>query len=92
MNTGSRNLLAAATLIATMTIVPAIRAADSPPPAMPAAAVTVYVGMSLGKNAAAKEINAMHAKMEKDGWRFADLEAQTENGDTEGVWLTYTKP
>ena len=34
----------------------------------------------------------MHAKMEKDGWRFADLEAQTENGDTEGVWLTYTKP
>jgi len=30
--------------------------------------------------------------MEKDGWRFADLETNSENGDTEGFWLTYTKP
>ena len=45
-----------------------------------------------GKSAGAKDVNEMHAKMEKDGWRFADLEAQTENGDTEGIWLTYTKP
>jgi hypothetical protein len=29
--------------------------------------------------------------MEKDGWRFANLEVHTENGDTKGAWVTYTK-
>lgn len=89
MNTGYRNLLAAITLAAALIAAPAALAADEP---APTAAVTVYVGMHYGKNGAAKDINAMHAKMEKDGWRFADLESNSENGDTEGFWLTYTKP
>ena len=89
MNTACRNLLTATILTAAMAIAPATHAADPP---MATTAVTVYVGMPLGKKAGAKDVNAMHAKMEKDGWRFTDLEANTENGDTEGVWLTYTKP
>ena len=89
MSIGFRNLLTATAVTAAMAIAPAGDAADQP---MPTATITVYVGMSLGKKAGAKDVNEMHAKMEKDGWRFADLEAQTENGDTEGVWLTYTKP
>ena len=89
MKTGCRNLLAVATLTAAMAVAPAIQAADPP---LPTTTVTVYVGMTFGKKAGAKDVNAMHAKMEKDGWRFASLEANTENGDTEGVWLTYTKP
>ena len=88
MNIGFRNLLTATAVTAALAIAPAAHAADQP---MPTATTTVYVGMSLGKKAGAKDINEMHTKMEKDGWRFADLEAQTENGDTEGVWLTYTK-
>jgi hypothetical protein len=39
----------------------------------------------------AKDVNELHAKMEKDGWRFASMVAHTENGDTEGVWVTYTR-
>ncbi|MGH8134762.1 MAG: hypothetical protein ACRER4_00305 [Steroidobacteraceae bacterium] len=89
MKTGYRNLLAAATLATAMNAAPATQAAEPP---MPTATVTVYVGMPLGKKAGAKDVNAMHAKMEKDGWRFADLESNNENGDTEGVWLTYTRP
>ena len=89
MNAGCRKLLAAATLAAAIVTAPAALAADPP---MPTTAVTVHVGMPIGKSTGAKDVNAMHAKMEKDGWRFADPEAQTENGDTEGLWLTYTKP
>ena len=84
-----RKLFATATLATAMVTAPAAQAADPP---MPTTTVTVYVGMPLGKKAGAKDVNAMHAKMEKDGWRFADLESNNENGDTEGVWLTYTKP
>ena len=80
--------LIATALAASLAATPAIAAE---PPAG-AKTVTVYLGTSLGKKMAAKDINEMHAKMEKDGWRFVDLEAQLENGDTEGVWLTYTRP
>ncbi|MCU0975238.1 MAG: hypothetical protein MUC71_02860 [Steroidobacteraceae bacterium] len=52
--------------------------------------VTVYV-MAHGGKEMAKDINASHAAMEAQGWRFADLEIHTENGDTEGAWITYTK-
>ena len=89
MNTEFRKLMIAVTLTTAITAAPAALAADPP---MPTTAVTVYVGMPFGKSAGAKDVNAMHAKMEKDGWRFADLETNNENGDTEGVWLTYTKP
>ncbi len=33
----------------------------------------------------------MHAKMGAEGWRFASLAAHTENGDTEGLWVTYVR-
>ena len=89
MNTGNHNLLAAVTLSAALAAAPAALAADQPAPTV---AVTVYISMHYGKNSAAKDINAMHAKMEKDGWRFADMETNSENGDTEGFWLTYTRP
>ena len=68
------------------------QAAFASEPAAPAKTVTVYVGMTFGKKKAAEEINATHVKMEKDGWRFADMETNTENGDTEGFWVTYTRP
>jgi len=29
--------------------------------------------------------------MEKDGWRFADLEVYTENGDMQGIFVTYVR-
>jgi len=91
MNTGFyRPLIFAA--IAAAAITPATLAADQTTPTASATAVTVYIGMHFGKNSAAKDINAMHAKMEKDGWRFADMETNSENGDTEGFWVTYIRP
>lgn len=51
---------------------------------------TVYVS-GHGGSTLAKEINELHGKMEQQGWKFADMEVHTENGDTEGFWITYTK-
>ena len=52
--------------------------------------VTVYVSAHGGKEMARK-INASHVEMEAAGWRFAEVDIHTENGDTEGAWITYTK-
>jgi ABC-type glycerol-3-phosphate transport system substrate-binding protein len=92
MNIGNRNPLVAVTLVAALAAASAALAADQAAPATAATAVTVYISMHYGKKSAAKDMNAMHEKMEKDGWRFADLETNSENGDTEGVWITYVKP
>jgi hypothetical protein len=89
MNTGNFNLLAAITLTAALAAAPAALATDQP---AATTAITVYISMHFGKKDAARDMNAMHAKMEKDGWRFADMEGNSENGDTEGFWVTYTKP
>jgi len=83
-----RNLLNAAVMAATLATAPAALAAE-PPKAT--TVVTVYINAH-GGGSIAKEANASHAKMEKEGWRFADLEVHGENGDTEGVWITYVKP
>lgn len=63
-------------------------AADGQPPAHKA--VTVHVDGHLG-GGLAKKVNEMHAKMEAEGWRFAGLVAHTENGATEGLWVTYVR-
>jgi hypothetical protein len=83
-----RNLLTAAVMATTLATAPAALAAD-PPKAT--TVVTVYINAH-GGNSIAKEANESHAKMEKDGWRFESLEVHGENGDTEGVWITYVKP
>jgi hypothetical protein len=38
-----------------------------------------------------KAINALHAKMEAQGWRYQDMSVYTEDGDLEGVFVTYTR-
>jgi hypothetical protein len=87
MNTEHRKLLAAAVMAATLAAAPAALAAE-PPKAT--TVVTVYINAH-GGGSIARETNESHAKMEKEGWRFADLEVHAENGDTEGVWVTYVK-
>lgn len=37
------------------------------------------------------KVNELHAKMEQQGWKFADLQIHSENSDTKGVLVTYTK-
>jgi hypothetical protein len=88
MKTELKQTLAAA--IATAVLVAAPAGAADKKKETADTIMTVYVSAHGGKEMA-KDINASHAAMEAQGWRFADLEIHTENGDTEGAWITYTK-
>ena len=56
-------------------------------------AITVFQDVSrVGrKDGAAKNMTQRHEKMARTGWRFADMEVYTENGDLEGFYLSYTR-
>lgn len=77
-------------LVAALTalLAPAPARAAEPPRA--ATIITIYVNAHTG-HGLEKDVNALHARMEQEGWKFADLEPHLENGDTEGAWVTYTK-
>jgi hypothetical protein len=88
MKTRLKDALLASLLTALVAAPPAASAADERP--LAATVVTVYVSAHTGRGVA-REVNELHAKMEKDGWKFAAFAPHMENGDTEGVWVTYTK-
>jgi hypothetical protein len=88
------------TLLAIFLSSPALRAqeaVDAPPAAEPAMGceetITVFQDVSgIGrKERAAKNMTQRHAAMARDGWRFADMEVYTENGDLEGFYLSYVR-
>ena len=79
------------TSVATVALVAAPADAAKPKPKEFAdTMVTVYIS-GHGGSTVAKKANEMHVKMEAMGWRFAAMEVHTENSDTEGAWITYTK-
>jgi hypothetical protein len=80
-------LLVVAIAMAGATLVPRSLAADQDKAVN---VVTIHVKAHTGSGVA-KGVNELHAKMEKEGWRFASMVAHYENGDTEGVWVTYTR-
>ncbi|HSM69285.1 MAG TPA: hypothetical protein VK830_06185, partial [Xanthomonadales bacterium] len=57
-------------------------------------ATTVFQDVSLlgRKDRAAVNMTRRHAEMAEQGWRFADSAIYTENGDLEGMFLTYVRP
>ncbi len=95
MNTANRKLTIVATILGLATGVAAMLAwaggQDGIVEAKKPAAMTVHVG-GHGGDGIAKKLNELHVKMAGDGWQFADMEPHSENGDTEGAWVTYTKP
>jgi hypothetical protein len=52
--------------------------------------ITVYLGAHTGRGIE-REINDLHGRMEREGWRFAQMVPHVENSDTEGVWVTYVR-
>ena len=56
-------------------------------------AKTVFQDVSMmgRKDRAAKNMTQRHEKMAVEGWRFADMEVLSENGDLEGFFLSYTR-
>jgi hypothetical protein len=57
-------------------------------------ATTVFHDVSrIGrKDRAAANMTRRHAEMAERGWRFVDSAIYTENGDLEGLFLTYVRP
>jgi hypothetical protein len=55
-----------------------------------ATAKTVWVD-GKGQSSMASDVSKMHAKMDAEGWRFADLEVYTEDGDMKGMFVTYVR-
>jgi len=80
--------VAASVLAAAMLMATATHAKDEPPPAQNV--TTVWVG-GKGQTQFAEKSNEMHAAMEAKGWKFADMEIYTEDGDMQGAFITYTR-
>ncbi|MEY4762641.1 MAG: hypothetical protein RLZZ200_2497 [Pseudomonadota bacterium] len=52
--------------------------------------VTRFVDKGSAKSVI-KAINKMHAEMEAKGWVYRDMGVYTEDGDLEGLFVTYVK-
>ena len=64
-----------------------VRAADSPPPA----AVTIFVNKGMSGKSVADALNKMHADWYAKGYTFSAMESYIEDGDLEGMWVTYVR-
>lgn len=94
MKSEKRNLkvvAAAAGIAAGLSAMLAWSMGDAESAAVAPPVITVHVD-GHGGDGIAKKINEMHAKMTREGWVFAHLAPHSENADTEGAWVTYTKP
>lgn len=55
--------------------------------------VTIHVDATFGmrKDGLARAITRAHAAFAAEGYAFADLELHVENGDVQGVFITYRR-
>ncbi len=81
------SVLLAATVLALAAVPSHARDKDAPPAKN---VVTVYVKKG-SPGGLEREINKLHAKMEAEGWSYQDLGVYTEDGDLEGLFVTYVK-
>lgn len=81
----------AAVVFAAWTLIAApVAAQDSPPDSPEAKTRTVWVD-GKGQKGMADKVNKLHTQMNAEGWTFADLEVYEENGDMEGLFVTYVR-
>jgi hypothetical protein len=78
-------LVAAATLI--IASAQTAWSADAP---VAKTAVTVFVSKG-SASSVTKSLNQLHAKMEADGWVYRDMGVYTEDGDLQGIFVTYVR-
>ena len=79
--------LFAAAILTALCVQPALAADPAPAKSM----VTVFISKG-SASAVTKALNEMHAKMEADGWAYKDMGVYTENGDLQGLFVTYVRP
>ena len=53
-------------------------------------AKTVWID-GKGQSSMADKVNKLHADMQAKGWRFESLEVYTEDGDMQGLFVTYVR-
>ena len=63
-----------------------VRASESAPPA----AVTIFVNKGMTGSSVADALNKAHAEWYAKGYTFAAMDSYIEDGDLEGMWVTYT--
>lgn len=51
---------------------------------------TVFVNKG-SASSVTKALNKLHAKMEAEGWSYAEMEVYVEDGDLEGIFVTYVR-
>ena len=51
---------------------------------------TVFIDKG-SAGAVVKALNKSHAKMEAEGWTYVDMGVYTEDGDLEGIFVTYVR-
>jgi len=44
-----------------------------------------------GQSNFAEKLNKIHGAMEAEGWKFSDSEIYTEDGDMQGMFVTYVR-
>lgn len=82
-----KKILAASVAALSLLAAGAAGAADKkPPPTIK----TVWLG-GKGQSSMADSVNKLHAEMAAKGWRFVDLDIYTENGDMQGMFVTYDR-
>jgi hypothetical protein len=78
--------VAVATLLGGVAVMK-VRAADPQPPA----SVTIFVNKSMSGASLATALNKEHARWNDKGYTFAAMDSYIEDGDLQGMWVTYTK-
>jgi hypothetical protein len=76
-----------AATVAVLAFQPAL-AADKIPPAQNV--ITKFVNKG-SASAVLAAMNKLHAEMEAQGWVYSDMAVYTEDGDLEGLFVTYIK-
>jgi hypothetical protein len=77
---------AAALMTAALAFQPAVAAE----PEAAKSITTVFVNKG-SVSSVTKALNKLHAKMEAEGWAYSDMEVYTEDGDLEGIFVTYVR-
>jgi hypothetical protein len=77
-------------VIATLALFGSTTALAAEPPREAATMKTVFVDKG-SASSVTKAVNALHAKMEADGWVVQNVSVYTEDGDLEGLFVTYVR-
>lgn len=78
--------LVGAAVLSALCFQPALAADPAPAKNM----VTVFISKG-SASSVTKAVNEMHAKMEAEGWSYKDMDVYIENGDLQGLFVTYVR-